>query len=63
MEPFVFVHAPENKKSLNSQSVKKHELPKHHTSQNPTFQIYSIEKDVKRETWIIRGYFFVLASY
>ena len=40
---------PCTKKSLITQSVKKQEIPKYQPSQNPTYQIDSLKKEINRK--------------
>ena len=46
MEQFVFVPASLYNKILIIQSVTKQELPKHQPSQNPTYQVDSLKKEI-----------------
>ena len=48
MDQFVLVPASGYKKSLITQSVTKQELPKYHPSQNPTYQIDSLKKEINK---------------
>ena len=48
MDQFVLGPASVYNKSLITQSVTKHELPKYQPSQNPTYQIDSIKKEIKK---------------
>ena len=47
MEQFVLVPASVYNKNLITQSVTKQELPKYQPSQNPTYQVDSLEKEIK----------------
>ena len=49
MDQFVLVPASVYKKSLITQSVTKQELPKYHPSQNPTYQIDSLKKEIHKK--------------
>ena len=49
MEQFVHVLASVYNKSLVTQSVTKQELPKYQISQNPTFQVDSLEKEINKK--------------
>ena len=49
MDQFVLVPASMHNKSLITQSVTKQELPKYQLSQNPTYQIYSLKKEINRK--------------
>ena len=49
MDQFVLVPASVYNKSLINQSVTKQELPKHQPSQNPTYQIYSLKKEINKK--------------
>ena len=49
MDQFVLVSASVYNKSLNTQSVTKQELPKYQPSQNPTYQIDSLEKEINKK--------------
>ena len=49
MDQFVFVPASVYNKSLNIQSVTKQELPKYQPSQNPTYQIDSLKKEINKK--------------
>ena len=51
MEQFVFVliFAPVYKKSLITQSVTKQELPKYQPSQNPTYKVDSLKKEINKK--------------
>ena len=49
MEQFVLVPASVYNKSLITQSVTKQELPKYQPSQNPTYQIDSLKKEINRK--------------
>ena len=49
MEQFVLVPAPVYNKSLITQSVTKQELPKYQPSQNPTYQIDSLKKEINKK--------------
>ena len=48
MDQFVLVPASVYKKSLITQSVTKQELPKYQPSQNPTYQIDSLKKEINK---------------
>ena len=48
MEQFVLVPASVYNKSLITQSVAKQELPKYQPSQNPTYQVDSLKKDINK---------------
>ena len=49
MDQFVLVPASVYKKSLVTQSVTKQELPKYQPSQNPTYQIDSLKKEINKK--------------
>ena len=49
MEHFVLVPASGYYKSLITLSVIRLELPKYQPSQNPTYQIYSLKKEVNKK--------------
>ena len=49
MDLFVRVPASVYNKSLITQSVTKQELPKYQPSQNPTYQIDSLKKEINRK--------------
>ena len=49
MEQFVLVPASVYNKSLVTQSVTKQELPKYQPSQNPTYQIDSLKKEINKK--------------
>ena len=49
MGQFVLVPASVYNKSLITQSVTKQELPKYQPSQNPTFQIDSLKKEINKK--------------
>ena len=49
MEQFVSFPASVYNKSLNTQPVTKQELPKYHLSQNPTYQIDSLKKEMNKK--------------
>ena len=49
MDQFVLVPASVYKKSLIFQSVTKQELPKYQPSQNPTYQIDSLKKEINKK--------------
>ena len=49
MEQFVLVPASVCNKSLITQSVTKQELPKYQLSQNPTYHIDSLEKEINKK--------------
>ena len=49
MDQFVLVPASVYNKSLISQSVTKQELPKYQPSQNPTYQIDSLKKEINKK--------------
>ena len=49
MEQFVLVPASVYNKSLITQSVTKQELPKYQPSQNPTYQIDSLKKEINKK--------------
>ena len=48
MDQFVLVPASVYNKSLITQSVTKQELPKYQPSQNPTYQIDSLKKEINK---------------
>ena len=48
MEQLVFVSASGYNKNLITQSVTKQELPKYQLSQNPTYQIDSLKKEINK---------------
>ena len=48
MDQFVLVPASVYNKSLITQSVRKQELPKYQPSQNPTYQIDSLKKQINK---------------
>ena len=48
MEPSVFVPASVYNKNLNNQSITKQDLPKCQKLQNPTYQIDSLKKEMKK---------------
>ena len=50
MEQFVLVPASLYNKSLINQSVTKQEFPKYQSSQNPTYQIDSLEKEINKKS-------------
>ena len=49
MDQFVLVPVTVYNKSLNTQSVTKQELPKYQPSQNPTYQIDSLKKEINKD--------------
>ena len=49
MDQFVLVPASVYNKSLVNQSVTKQELPKYQPSQNPTYQIDSLKKEINKK--------------
>ena len=49
MEQFVLVPASVYNKSLITQSVTKQELPKYQLSQNPTYQVDSLKKEINKK--------------
>ena len=49
MEQFVLVTASVYNKSSNAHSATKQELPKYQPSQNPTYQIDSLKKDINKK--------------
>ena len=49
MDHFLLVPASVYNKSLITQSVTKQELPKYQPSQNPTYQIDSIKKEINKK--------------
>ena len=49
MEQCVLVPAPVYNKSLINQSVTKQELPKYQPSQNPTYQVDSLKKEINKK--------------
>ena len=49
MDQFVLVPASVYNKSLINQSVTKQELPKYQLSQNPTYQIDSLKKEINKK--------------
>ena len=49
MDQFVLVSSSVYNKSLITQSVTKRELPKYHPSQNPTYQIDSLKKEINKQ--------------
>ena len=49
MEQFVLVLASVYKKSVTAQAVTKQELPKYKAEQPPTYQIYSLKRDIKKK--------------
>ena len=49
MDQFVIVPASVYNKSLITQSVTKQELPKYQPSQNPTYQIDSLKKEINKK--------------
>ena len=49
MEQFVLVPASMYNKNLMAQSVTKQELPKYQPSQNPTYQIDSLKKEINKK--------------
>ena len=49
MDQFVLVPASVYNKSLKTQSVTKQELPKYQPSQNPTYQIDSLKKEINKK--------------
>ena len=49
MDQFVLVPASVYNKSLNTQSHTKHELPQYQPSQNPTYQIDSLKKEINKK--------------
>ena len=51
MDQFVLVPASVYNKSLVTRSVTKQELPKNQPSQNPTYQIDSLEKEINKKSF------------
>ena len=49
MEQFVLVPASVYNESLTTQSVTKQELPEYQPSQNPTYQVDSIRKEINKK--------------
>ena len=49
MEQFFLVPASVYNKSVTTQSVTKHELPKYNVKQPPTYQIDSLKKDINKK--------------
>ena len=49
MDQLVLVPASVYNKSLITQSVTKQELPKYQPSQNPTYQIHSLKKEINKQ--------------
>ena len=49
MEQFVFVPASVYNKSLITQSVTKQELRRYQVSQNPTYQVVSLKKEINKK--------------
>ena len=49
MEQFVLVPASVYNKSSVTQSITKQELPKYQPSQNPTYQVDSLKKDINKK--------------
>ena len=49
MDQFVLVPASVYNKSLTTQSVSKQELPKYQPSQNPTYQIDLLKKEINKK--------------
>ena len=49
MDQFVLVPASVYNKTLNTQSVTKQELPKYQPSQNATYQIDSLKKEINKK--------------
>ena len=49
MDQFVLVPASVYNKSLIAQSVTKQEFPKYQSSQNPTYQLDSLKKEINKE--------------
>ena len=49
MDQFVLVPASVYSKSLITQSVTKQELPRYQPSQNPTYQIGSLKKEINKK--------------
>ena len=49
MEQFLLVPASLYNKCLISQSVTKQQLPKHQQSQNPTYQVDSLKKEINKK--------------
>ena len=49
MEQFILVPASVYNKILKTQSVKEQELPKFQPSQNPTYQIDSLKKEINKK--------------
>ena len=49
MEQFVLVPASLYNKSVTTQSVTKQELPKYKAEQPPTYQIYSLKRDINKK--------------
>ena len=48
MEEFVLVPGSVYNKSLITQSVTKQELPKYQPSENPTYQVDSLKKEINK---------------
>ena len=51
MEQFVLVPASVYNKSLITQSVTKQELPKYQPSQNPTYQVDTLTKEINKKSF------------
>ena len=49
MEQFVLLPASVYNKSLITQSVTKQDLPKYQASQNPTYQVDSLKKEINKK--------------
>ena len=49
MEQFVLVAASVYNKSLITQSFTKQELPKYQPSQNPTYRVHSLKKEINKK--------------
>ena len=49
MEQFVLVPASVHNKGLSTSSVTKQELPKYQPSQNPTYQVDSLMKEINKK--------------
>ena len=49
MDQFILVPASAYNKSLITQSVTEQELPKYQPSQNPTYQIDSVQKEINKK--------------
>ena len=49
MEQFVLFPASVHSKNLNTRSIRKPELPKYQPSQNPTYQIDSLNEEINKK--------------